>query len=231
MDFLQNAFNLLGYSDSNQEKQDQNLLCYHYTIAQNHVINRCYDFDAAKVQLFSNIARILKFFFKKIQKKERIKCQSFVMYRKPSIFAACSLYINREETIKNKFLKQNKGQNVMNETKLLVQKITEGIQEKKGKNIVIADLTNIGDTICKYFIICQGNSSSQVLAIADSVKEYVKKTTGERVYGMDGVRNAQWIAMDYGDILVHVFLPEVRSFYNLENLWADAKLTTIPDLD
>lgn len=63
----------------------------------------------------------------------------------------------------------------MNETKLLVQKITEGIQEKKGKNIVIADLTNIGDTICKYFIICQGNSSSQVLAIADSVKEYVKK--------------------------------------------------------
>ena len=100
---FETVFFMLGYSDSNQEKQDQNLLCYHYTIAQNHVINRCYDFDAAKVQLFSNIARILKFFFKKIQKKERIKCQSFVMYRKPSIFAACSLYINREETIKNKF--------------------------------------------------------------------------------------------------------------------------------
>ena len=82
----------------------------------------------------------------------------------------------------------------MNETKLLVQKITEGIQEKKRQKHRNRRLTNIGDTICKYFIICQGNSSSQVLAIADSVKEYVKKTTGERVYGMDGVRNAQWIS-------------------------------------
>ena len=94
----------------------------------------------------------------------------------------------------------------MNETKLLIEKITEGIQEKKGKNIVIADLTNIDDTICKYFVICQGN-------------------------GVDGLRNAEWVAMDYSDVLVHVFLPEIRNFYNLENLWADAKLTTIPDID
>ena len=67
----------------------------------------------------------------------------------------------------------------MDETKDLVKKITEGIQEKKGRNIVIADLTNIEDTICKYFVICQGNSPSQVLAIVDSVKEYVRKTTGQ----------------------------------------------------
>lgn len=119
----------------------------------------------------------------------------------------------------------------MDETKDLVKKITEGIQEKKGRNIVIADLTNIEDTICKYFVICQGNSPSQVLAIVDSVKEYVRKTTSHKVYGMDGVRNAQWVAMDYGDVLVHVFLPEVRDFYNLEHLWADAKLTSLPDID
>lgn len=75
----------------------------------------------------------------------------------------------------------------MDETKDLVKKITEGIQEKKGRNIVIADLTNIEDTICKYFVICQGNSPSQVLAIVDSVKEYVRKTTGHKVYGIDGV--------------------------------------------
>ena len=68
----------------------------------------------------------------------------------------------------------------MDETKDLVKKITEGIQEKKGRNIVIADLTNIEDTICKYFVICQGNSPSQVLAIVDSVKEYVRKTTGHK---------------------------------------------------
>ena len=119
----------------------------------------------------------------------------------------------------------------MDETKNLVKKITEGIQEKKGKKIVIADLTNIEDTICKYFVICQGNSPSQVLAIVDSVKEYVRKETGNKVYGMDGVRNAQWVAMDYIDVIVHVFLPEVRIFYNLEHLWADAQLTHIPDLD
>lgn len=119
----------------------------------------------------------------------------------------------------------------MSDTKKLIEKITEGIQEKKGKNIVIADLTGIEETICKYFIICQGNSPSQVIAIVDSVKEYVRKHAGEKVYSIDGLRNAQWVAMDYGDILVHVFLPEVREFYNLEHLWADAQLTRIPDLD
>lgn len=119
----------------------------------------------------------------------------------------------------------------MNETKVLIQKITEGIQEKKGKNIVIADLTNIGDTICKYFVICQGNSPSQVTAIVDSVKEYVRKEANTKPFAIDGQRNAEWVAMDYSDILVHVFLPESRFFYNLEHLWADAKLTTIPDID
>ena len=119
----------------------------------------------------------------------------------------------------------------MNETKELIQKITEGIQEKKGKNIVIADLTGIEDTICKYFVICQGSSPSQVLAIVDSVKDYVRKNTGDHAYGVDGMRNAQWVAMDYSDVLVHVFLPEARQFYNLEHLWADAKLTRLPDID
>lgn len=119
----------------------------------------------------------------------------------------------------------------MSDTRILIEKITEGIQEKKGKNIVIANLTGIEETICKYFIICQGNSPSQVTAIVDSVKEYVRKHTGEKVYSIDGLRNAQWVAMDYGEVLVHVFLPEVREFYNLEHLWADAQLTQIPDLD
>ena len=113
----------------------------------------------------------------------------------------------------------------------LLGTITKGIQEKKGKSIVIANLTNIGDTICDYFVICQGNSPSQVLAIVDSVKEHVRKEMGEKVYAIDGTRNAQWVAMDYSDIIVHIFLPEVRDFYNLEHLWADAKLIQIPDLD
>ncbi len=119
----------------------------------------------------------------------------------------------------------------MNEAKNLVKKITEGIQEKKGKNIVIADLTAIDDAICKYFVICQGNSPNQVAAIVDSVEEYVRKEMHEKPIGIDGLRNAQWVAMDYIETLVHVFLPEVRNFYNLEHLWADAKLTRVPDLD
>ena len=119
----------------------------------------------------------------------------------------------------------------MDETKDLVKKITEGIQEKKGRNIVIADLTNIEDTICKYFVICQGNSPSQVTAIVDSVKEFAHKGANSKPYAVDGLRNAEWVAMDYADVLVHVFLPETRAFYNLEHLWADAKLTQIPDLD
>lgn len=119
----------------------------------------------------------------------------------------------------------------MNETNTLVEKITEGIQEKKGKKIIIADLTGIEDTICKYFVICQGNSPNQVNAITDSVKEYVKKETGTRVTAVEGTRNGQWVAMDYSDVMVHVFLPEMRNFYNLEHLWADARLTEIPDID
>ena len=95
----------------------------------------------------------------------------------------------------------------MNETTTLIEKIIEGIQEKKGKQIVVADLNEIEDTICKY------------------------KETGTKAYAIDGQRNAQWVAMDYSDIIVHIFLPEVRHFYNLEHLWADAKLTNIPDLD
>ena len=119
----------------------------------------------------------------------------------------------------------------MNQTKELVKIITEGIQEKKGQNIVVADLTAIEDTICNYFIICQGNSPSQVSVIADSVCDYVRENIGYKPSAIDGTRNAQWIAMDYSDVLVHIFLPEIRDFYNLENLWADAKLTYLPDID
>ena len=119
----------------------------------------------------------------------------------------------------------------MNETKALINNITEGIQEKKGKNIVVADLTHIGDTICKYLVICQGDSSLQVGAIANSIKDFTIKNDKQRPLAIDGETNAEWIAMDYADVIVHIFLPERREFYNLEHLWADAKLTNIPDID
>lgn len=119
----------------------------------------------------------------------------------------------------------------MDDTKILIKRIIEGIQEKKGKNIVLADLTAIGDTICKYLVICHGSSSNQVGALIDSIKEYTLEKMGIKPIATDGLRNAEWVAMDYSDVIVHVFLPETREYYSLETLWADAKLTTIPDID
>jgi len=119
----------------------------------------------------------------------------------------------------------------MNETQQLIEAIINGIQEKKGKQIVIADLTDIGETICRYFIICQGNSPAQVQAIAESIGDAARLKCQAKPVAVDGMKNAEWVAMDYIDVIVHVFLPQTRSFYDIEHLWADAQLTEIPDLD
>lgn len=119
----------------------------------------------------------------------------------------------------------------MNETEGLVKRIAEGIQEKKGRNIVVADLTDTDNTVCKYFVICEGNTPTQVAAIADSVSDYVRINASAKPTAVEGLRNSRWVAMDYGDVLVHIFVPEDRAFYNLENLWADARLNMIPNLD
>jgi ribosome-associated protein len=113
----------------------------------------------------------------------------------------------------------------------LVETIKEAIQDKKGSNIVVADLTKIEGTICQYFIICTGNSPTQVEAIAESIGDVVREKLGEKPAHVVGLENAQWVAMDYTDVLVHVFLPDVRDYYDLEHLWEDAPLTRIPDLD
>jgi ribosome-associated protein len=113
----------------------------------------------------------------------------------------------------------------------LVETIIKGIQEKKGQRIVVADLQHIEGAIARYFIICQGNSPSQVEAVTESIGDFARKDLGEKPATVAGLENAQWVAMDYGDVLVHVFLPDVREYYDLEHLWDDATLTQIPDLD
>lgn len=85
--------------------------------------------------------------------------------------------------------------------------------------------------IANYFVICQGNSPTQVEAIAESVGDICRKETGEKPVGVNGLGNNQWVAIDYVDVLVHIFMPEAREFYDLENLWEDAKLTELPDVD
>ena len=119
----------------------------------------------------------------------------------------------------------------MKQTSQLVETITKGIQEKKGQCIIVADLDGIEGAICNYFIICQGNSPSQVEAITESVSDIAREQLGEKPSTVVGLENAQWVAMDYGDVLVHIFVPDMRAFYDLEHLWEDAELTQIPDLD
>jgi ribosome-associated protein len=117
------------------------------------------------------------------------------------------------------------------ETEVLKEAILEGIKRVKGKNITIVNLESIEHTECSYFIICHGTSSTQVSSISQSVEGTVKEITNENVWHRDGYRNALWILLDYGDIMVHVFQEEARNFYNLEGLWSDAKITTIDEED
>lgn len=119
----------------------------------------------------------------------------------------------------------------MDKIKRLVDTIVAGIQEKKGTGITIIDLSSIDGTICKYFVICQGNSPMQVEAIAESVGDYCREKEGEKPVHVVGLENAQWVAIDFVDVMVHIFLPDVRTYYDLENLWQDASRTDIPDLD
>ena len=120
---------------------------------------------------------------------------------------------------------------LMDTLQQLVKSIILGIQEKKGSNIVVADLQKIEGSICKFFVVCQGNSPQQVEAIATSVGDYLRENEGEKPVNVVGLTNAQWVAMDYVDVMVHIFLPDVREYYDLENLWQDAELTRVPDLD
>lgn len=119
----------------------------------------------------------------------------------------------------------------MDQTKELVNTIVEGLQEKKGKNIVTVDLTQLSGAVCQYMVICEGNTPTQVSALSDSVWDFASKKAGEKPLSIDGNQSAQWIGMDYGTVLVHIFLPEQREFYNLETLWSDSKVTQIPNLD
>ena len=120
---------------------------------------------------------------------------------------------------------------LMEETNRLTETIIKGIQEKKGSNIVVADLSAIDGAICRQFVVCQGGSPTQVEAIAESIGDTARQELGERPARVVGLERALWVAMDYGDVMVHVFIPEMREYYDLEHLWADAPLTSIPDLD
>ncbi len=113
-------------------------------------------------------------------------------------------------------MKKNKG------TDQLITEIVRGIEEIKGQDIEILDLREIENTVCDYFVICNGTSNTQVNAIVNSVQKLVSKTLREKPWHVEGSNNAEWVLLDYVDVVVHVFQKQIREFYNIEGLWGDA---------
>ncbi|QTD37162.1 ribosome silencing factor [Polaribacter batillariae] len=109
----------------------------------------------------------------------------------------------------------------------LIAVIIQGIEDVKGENIQLLDLREIENTVCDYFIICSGNSNTQVNAISGSVQKVVSKQLKDKPWHIEGQGNSEWILMDYVNIVVHVFQKHVREFYDIESLWGDAKITEI----
>lgn len=108
--------------------------------------------------------------------------------------------------------------------------IIEGIRDKKGKNIVQLDLRKLEDAPADFFIICEGDSNVHVKAISDSIHKKVKDELEAMPSHMEGSSNARWVLIDYFNTIVHVFYPETRHFYEIEQLWSDADVTEFADL-
>ena len=114
------------------------------------------------------------------------------------------------------------SKNISN-TEILISKIIFGIEEVKGCEVNLIDLRPIPNTICSYYIICDGTSNTHVKAIVNSIHKVVSKSIKEKPYHTEGSENAEWVLIDYVDIVVHVFQKQIRDRYDLESLWGDAQ--------
>ena len=115
------------------------------------------------------------------------------------------------------------------EKKLLIEKIIEAIQDTKGEDIKLLDLTKIENSAADYFIICSANSNTQVNAIAGNIEQQVRNELKNRPWHVEGTENAMWILVDYISVVVHVFQKHIREFYDLEDLWSDSQITSIDE--
>ncbi|MGR7812256.1 ribosome silencing factor [Lacinutrix undariae] len=109
----------------------------------------------------------------------------------------------------------------------LITTILAGIEDVKGKEITILDLREIENTVCDYFIVCEGSSNTQVNAIVNSIQKKVSKQLKDNPWHVEGTDNAEWVLMDYVNVVVHVFQNHIRDYYDIESLWGDAKTTVI----
>tara|TARA_B100000809_G_scaffold265985_1_gene326660 strand:- start:1995 stop:2366 length:372 start_codon:yes stop_codon:yes gene_type:complete len=109
----------------------------------------------------------------------------------------------------------------------LISIIINGIEEVKGEDIQLLDLRDIENTVCEYFVVCSANSNTQVKAISSSIQKFVGKQGQEKAWHVEGESMAEWVLLDYVNVVVHVFQKQIREFYDIEGLWGDAKITTI----
>lgn len=123
--------------------------------------------------------------------------------------------------------KKKKNTSIENQDEILLKTIIEGMQEKKANNITVLDLRKIENAFCNYFVICEAESKPQLQAITDSVEEFTRKKLSIKPHHIEGLQNAEWILIDYLTIVVHIFRSDVRDFYKIENLWADADIQRI----
>jgi ribosome-associated protein len=116
------------------------------------------------------------------------------------------------------------------DSRILCDTIVEGMQENKAKDIVVLDLREIPSAVCDFFVICSGDSNTHIDGISSSVMRETRKKLQDKPWQTEGQKNKEWILMDYVSVVAHVFLKETRQFFDLEDLWADAKRTDIPNL-
>lgn len=113
------------------------------------------------------------------------------------------------------------------EKQLLIDKIVKAIQDTKGEDIKIFDLSKIENSVAETFVICSGNSNTQVSAIAGNIEKKVRNEMKERPWHVEGSDNAMWVLVDYVSVVVHVFQKQIREYYDIEELWGDAKITSV----
>jgi len=109
----------------------------------------------------------------------------------------------------------------------LISNIITGIENVKGLDVRLLDLRDIENTVCNYFVVCSGSSNTHVNAIVSAIQKTVSKELKEKPFHTEGSDNAEWVLIDYVNIVVHVFQKQIREYYNIEELWGDAKSTQI----
>jgi len=116
------------------------------------------------------------------------------------------------------------------DSKVLCDAIVEGMQDNKAQDIVVLDLRGISNAVCDFFVICSGESSTQVEGISNTVTRHTRKELKEKPWHIEGKTNSEWVLLDYINVVAHIFYKDARPFYDLEDLWADSIRTDVPNL-